>query len=39
LKEIRSLKLGADERSDLVAFMEALTGDGPIVTPPAVLPQ
>jgi cytochrome c peroxidase len=38
-KEIRALSLGADERSDLVAFMEALTGDGPIVTPPAVLPQ
>lgn len=38
-KEIRPLNLGAEERADLVAFMESLTGDGPNVVAPATLPQ
>ncbi len=38
-KEIRPLGLTADERRDLRAFLEALTGDGPRVTPPTTFPQ
>jgi cytochrome c peroxidase len=38
-KEIRPLKLAPQERADLVAFMESLTGDAPTVTPPTALPQ
>ncbi len=38
-KEIRPLHLGAEERADLVAFMESLTGDAPNVAVPTMLPQ
>jgi cytochrome c peroxidase len=38
-KEIRPLHLTAGERTDLVAFLRALTGDGPRVKTPARFPQ
>jgi cytochrome c peroxidase len=38
-KEIKPLKLTLQEKQDLVAFLEALTGDVGGMTPPASLPQ
>jgi cytochrome c peroxidase len=38
-KEMRPLKLSAQEKRDLVAFLEALTGDVQNATPPETLPR
>ena len=38
-KEVRPLKLTPAERADLVAFLEALTGEVTPVTPPTAFPQ
>jgi cytochrome c peroxidase len=38
-KEMRPLHLSAGERADLLAFLRALTGDGPRVKAPASLPK
>jgi cytochrome c peroxidase len=38
-KEMRPLKLTAGEKADLVAFLEALTGDAPRVEVPTAFPQ
>ncbi|HEV7733725.1 MAG TPA: hypothetical protein VGR62_16270 [Candidatus Binatia bacterium] len=38
-KEIKPLQLTAQEKQDLVAFMEALTGDVDNLVPPSTFPQ
>lgn len=38
-KELKLLGLGAEEKQELVAFLEAMTGDKPALTPPAKLPD
>ena len=38
-KEIKPLKLSAQEKQDLVAFMEALTGDVENLVPPSTFPK
>jgi cytochrome c peroxidase len=38
-KEMHPLQLSPAERADLVAFLEALTSDGPHVTPPREFPK
>jgi cytochrome c peroxidase len=38
-KEIRPLALTATEKSDLLAFLEALTGPGPKIVAPKTFPK
>jgi cytochrome c peroxidase len=38
-KEIKPLNLTAQDKRDLLAFMEALTGEVQNATPPAKLPE